>query len=90
MSLEGQLEMFRGQWQAENGEILDFNILIDAMPKDVQSIDPETSYLKLVATKDVATLYHFTDENHVEQINYRGGITKFERCASQVLFEIKS
>jgi hypothetical protein len=35
MSLEGQLEMFRGQWQAENGEILDFNILIDAMPKDV-------------------------------------------------------
>ena len=52
------------------------------MPKDVWSIDPETSYLKLVATKDVATLYHFTDENHVEQINYRGGITKFERCAS--------
>ncbi len=81
LSLDGQLEMLRDQWQAETGEIIDFNIAIDALPEDAWSIDPETSCLKLIASKGIETLYRFTDKDHVEQIDYRGVITKFERCA---------
>ena len=80
MSLEGQLEMLTDKWQAETGEIVDFNIAIDAMPEDVWSIDSETGCLKVTASEDIKTLYRFIDKDHIEQIDYRGVVTKFERC----------
>ena len=80
LSLEGQLEMLGDQWQAETGEIIDFNIAIDAMPEEAWSIDPETGDLKLSVSEGITTLYRFSDKDHVEQIDYRGIITKFERC----------